>query len=55
MDYAWISLETFAERQGIPLSEAAALAEREHWPKVFKLHETLVLAPSCCAGARAIP
>ena len=45
MERRWISLEHLAAARRISLAEAAALADREHWPKVFKLHETLVLAP----------
>lgn len=45
MQTAWISLHRIARARGLSLSEAAALAEREHWPKVFRTHETLVLAP----------
>ena len=44
-DREWISLEQVARTRGISVSEAAMLAENEQWPKVFKLHETLVLAP----------
>lgn len=46
MERRWISLEAVARTRGITLAAAAAIAEREHWPKVFKLHETLVLAPA---------
>lgn len=45
MQTAWISLDRIARARGLSLGEAAALAEREHWPKVFKTHEILVLAP----------
>jgi len=44
-DREWISLEQVARTHGISLSQAATLAASEQWPKVFKLHETLVLAP----------
>lgn len=48
MQTAWISLDRIARARGLSLSEATALAEREQWPKVFKAHETLVLAPKDC-------
>lgn len=41
----WISTEQIARDLGLTLSEAQALADRLRWPKVFRLHETLVLAP----------
>ena len=40
-----MSLESIARAKRISLGEAAALAEREHWPRVFRLRETVVLAP----------
>lgn len=49
MERTWISLEHVARARGISLSEAAALAVREHWPKVFRLHDTLVLVPRTAA------
>lgn len=45
MKNGWMSLSDLADARGISLDEARALADREHWPKVFKLHETFVLAP----------
>lgn len=45
MQNAWMSLSDLADARGISLDEARALADREHWPKVFKLHDTFVLAP----------
>ncbi len=47
MQNEWMSLTDLADARGISLTEARALADREHWPKVFRLHETFVLAPSC--------
>lgn len=47
MQNAWMSLVDLADARGISVIEARALADREHWPKVFRLHETFVLAPSC--------
>ncbi|WP_342149306.1 hypothetical protein [Methylorubrum sp. SB2] len=49
MQNAWMSLADLADARGISVAEARALADREHWPKVFRLHETFVLAPSCGA------
>lgn len=46
MQNAWMSLSDLADSRGISLREARALADREHWPKVYKLHETFVLPPS---------
>lgn len=46
MERRWISLESVARTRGISLAHATAIAEREHWPKVFKLRETLVLVPA---------
>ena len=43
MTQEWMSLAKLAQARRITLEEARALAEREHWPKVFKLHETFVL------------
>lgn len=45
MQNAWMSLSDLAEARGISLQEARALADREHWPKVFRLHEIFVLPP----------
>ncbi len=45
MQNEWMSLADLADARGLSLDEARALADREHWPKVFKLHETFVLAP----------
>lgn len=42
----WMSLSALAEARGISLDQARALADREHWPKVFRLHETFVLPPA---------
>ncbi|MBB5755533.1 hypothetical protein HNR00_000222 [Methylorubrum rhodinum] len=44
-----MSLADLADARGISLTEARALADREHWPKVFRLHDTFVLAPRCAA------
>ncbi len=49
MQNEWMSLADLADARGISLNEARALADREHWPKVFRLHETFVLAPNCGA------
>lgn len=45
MQNEWMSLADLADARGISLIEAWALADRAHWPKVFKLHDTFVLAP----------
>ena len=45
MESRWISLEQVARARKITLEEAAALADKEHWPKVFRTHGTVVLAP----------
>lgn len=45
MSPEWMSLEQVAQVRRITLDEARALADREHWPKVFKLHDTFVLPP----------
>lgn len=45
MPCEWISLDRIARARGLTFGEATVLAEREHWPKVFKTHEILVLAP----------
>ena len=42
----WVTLEQLAQTKRITLAEATALADRERWPKVFRLHGTLVLAPA---------
>ncbi|WP_280177983.1 hypothetical protein [Methylobacterium haplocladii] len=41
-----MSLDQVAADRHLTLAEAAELAEREHWPKVFRLHQTLVLVPA---------
>ncbi|GBU19583.1 MULTISPECIES: hypothetical protein [Methylobacterium] len=41
----WQSLSDLAQARGLSLAEARSLAERMHWPMVFKTRETLVLAP----------
>ncbi|WP_375464590.1 hypothetical protein [uncultured Methylobacterium sp.] len=45
MQTDWISVEKIAQDRGISVAAALALAERMNWPRVFKTHETLVLAP----------
>lgn len=42
----WISIERVAQDFGLTVPAALALAERMHWPRVFRTHETLVLAPA---------
>lgn len=46
MQADWISIERVALDRGITVPAALALAERMNWPRVFRTHETLVLAPS---------
>lgn len=46
MPLDWITIERVAQEFGLTVPEALALAERMHWPRVFRTHETLVLAPS---------
>lgn len=43
MKHGWVSLTEIARTQHLTLGAARRLAEREHWPKVFKQHETFVL------------
>lgn len=45
MQNAWMSLSDLADARRISLVEARAMADRAHWPKVFRLHDTFVLAP----------
>lgn len=45
MQTGWISVETIARDRGISVAAALALAERMNWPRVFRTHETLFLAP----------
>ncbi len=45
----WMSLSELARAMRISLNEARALADREHWPKVFRLHGTFVLPPNRAA------
>lgn len=42
----WMSIERIARERGITVAAALALAERQNWPRVFRTHETLVLAPT---------